>query len=79
VAALGTTFAIITADLQNRKIKEYYIAAIGIIGFIAFALIYVIIFLLYPYKGDSGIVMMLGIILMYASAILSYKKNKSKE
>lgn len=79
VAALGTTFAIITADLQNRKIKEYYIAAIGIIGFIAFALIYVIIFLLYPYKGDSGIVMMLGIILMYASAIISYKKNRSKE
>lgn len=79
VAGLGTTFAVITADFQNKKVKEYYIAAIGIIGFIAFALIYVIMFLLYPYKGDSGIVLMLGIILMYASAILSYKKNKSKE
>lgn len=79
VAALGTTFAVITADFQNKRVREYYIDAIGIIGFTAFALIYVIMFLLYPYKGDSGIVLMLGIILIYASAILSYKKNKSKE
>ena len=78
VSGLGTTFAVISADFTSRRIREYYVAAVGIIGFIAFALIYVIMFLLYPYKGDSGVLMMIGIMLMYATSILSYKKNKLK-
>ncbi|MBR4718826.1 MAG: hypothetical protein IKP31_01145 [Lachnospiraceae bacterium] len=78
VSALGTVFAVISADFTSRRIREYYIAAIGFIGFIAFALIYVIMFLLYPYKGDSGILMMVGIIQMYVTSILSYRKNKLK-
>ena len=75
VAGLGITFALITGDIQNRKIKEYYIAALGIISFIAFALIYVIIYILFPFRGDGGLLLLIVILLMYILSLLSYFKN----
>lgn len=78
VASLGITFALITGDIQNRKIKEYYIAAIGITGFIALALIYVIIYILFPFRGDGGLLLLAGILLMYITSLLSYVNTSGK-
>lgn len=78
VASLGITFALITGDIQNRKIKEYYIAAVGIIGFIALALIYVIIYILFPFRGDGGLLLLIGILLMYVTSLMSYLKNSGR-
>ncbi|HCM92793.1 MAG TPA: hypothetical protein DIS78_09540 [Lachnospiraceae bacterium] len=75
VASLGISFALITGDIQNRKIKEYYIAAIGITGFIALALIYVIIYILFPFRGDGGLILLIGILLLYVTSLLSYINN----
>ena len=78
VASLGITFALITGDIQNHKIKEYYIAAIGITGFIALALIYVIIYILFPFRGDGGLLLLAGILLMYITSLLSYVNTSGK-
>ena len=78
VASLGISFALITGDIQNRKIKEYYIAAIGITGFIALALIYVIIYILFPFRGDGGLILLIGILLLYVTSLLSYINSNSK-
>lgn len=78
VASLGITFALITGDIQNRKIREYYIAAVGIIGFIALALIYVIIYILFPFRGDGGLLLLIGILLMYVTSLISYIKNAGR-
>jgi peptidoglycan/LPS O-acetylase OafA/YrhL len=75
VASLGITFALITGDIQNRKIREYYISAVGIVGFIALALIYVIIYILFPFRGDGGLLLLIGILLMYVTSLMSYLKN----
>ncbi|MCR4807606.1 MAG: DUF3488 domain-containing protein [Lachnospiraceae bacterium] len=79
VAGLGLTFALITSDIQNRRIKDYYLAAIGIIGFIALALIYVVLFILFPFRGDGGVLLLAGILLCYVSAVLSYRKNSREK
>ena len=75
MASLGISFTLITADFQNRKVKEYFIAAIGLVGFILFALLYVILFAFYPYRGDSGTLLMVGIICLYSSALISYRRR----
>lgn len=78
VAGLGITFALITGDIQNRRIREYYLAAIGITCFIAFALLYVILFILFPFRGDSGSLLMAGIICLYFLSMTSYYKKKDR-
>ena len=76
VASLGVTLAILTGDIQSRRIREYYLAAVGLVGFVALALIYVILFILFPFRGDGGTVLMLGIVLLYFTSMGSYFKNK---
>ena len=78
VGSLGISFALITGDIQNHKIREYYIAAIGITGFIALALIYVIIYILFPFRGDGGLILLIGILLLYITSLLSYFNTGSK-
>ena len=78
VTSLGIAFALITGDIQNHRIKEYYIAAIGITGFIALALIYVIIYILFPFRGDGGLILLIGILLLYVTSLLSYINTGSK-
>ena len=78
VASLGITFALITGDIQNHKIREYYIAATGITGFIALALIYVIIYILFPFRGDGGLILLTGILLLYVTSLLSYTNSSDK-
>ncbi len=76
VASLGLVFALLTGDIQNRRIREYYLAAIGLVGFIAFALAYVVLFILFPFRGDGGVLMMIGIMLMYFTSLASYRKTR---
>jgi hypothetical protein len=75
LASLGICFALITGDIQTGRVKEYFIAAAGIVGFIAFALLYVILFALYPYRGDSGSILIAGIICIYSTSVISYRKS----
>ncbi|MCR5356822.1 MAG: hypothetical protein K6E63_05390 [Lachnospiraceae bacterium] len=74
--SLGTVFAIIMGDVTNRKIREYYLAAMGTVFFVIFALIYVLMYLLFPFKGDSGILLMLGITILFVCGVLSAAKDK---
>ena len=71
VVGLGTALAIILGDFQNRHVKEYFLAALGTIIFVVFALIYVLMFVLFPFKGDSGILLMLGIMFLFILGIIS--------
>ena len=76
IASLGTVFAIVMSDVTTRKIREYYLAAMGTVLFVILALIYVLMYLLFPFKGDSGILLMLGITVMFIFGVLSAIKNK---
>ena len=79
LAGLGFCFAVISIDIQTRRVKEYLIAATGIIGFIAFSLLYVTMFALYPYRGDSGVLFMVGIIFLFTTSVISYNRKRYKQ
>ena len=79
LTGLGFCFAFITLDIQTRRVKEYFVAAMGIVIFIAFSLLYVILFALYPYRGDSGVIFMTGIIFLFTTSVISYNKNRFKQ
>ena len=76
VAGLGTALAIILGDFQSRRVREYFLAALGTIIFVVFALIYVLMFVLFPFKGDSGILLMLGIVCMFVLGLANALNHK---
>ncbi len=77
VLGLGTVFAIIMGDISSRKIKEYYQAALGTVCFVVLALVYVIMYVLFPYMGSTGILLLIGILVMFLAGISSAVNTKN--